>query len=205
MIKINTNTLEATREPLPKALKGLTVDTLQNLQSELNPVPTEFLDIEYWPEVEQSTSYDQYTQYLGEEILTVDAPSKTVTVSHVVMEKTAEVISQELVEKKQEKIREISSIFSQEVSVFQGDTPLVEVLSWGKQETEARGTGTSLLAKIALARGISVSALKAKVIAKADLWNDFYGPLLGKKQGLEDSIEATTTLAEVEAIIWEEV
>lgn len=52
-IKVNTQTLTATRAPLPKFLKGLSTEKLQNLQSTFKPqVITELglENTEYWPE-----------------------------------------------------------------------------------------------------------------------------------------------------------
>ena len=50
MIKVNTQTLTTSREAIPANLKGLSSHTLNNLQTELNPVPLDLLNIEYWPE-----------------------------------------------------------------------------------------------------------------------------------------------------------
>ena len=94
MIKVNTATLTATREAIPRELKGLTNETLRNLQSELNPVPPSLVDIEYWPEVrvvQNLLSTEKFT----DEILTVQVGTKDVAVSYVIEDKTAEELAAE--------------------------------------------------------------------------------------------------------------
>jgi len=79
MIKVTISTLTAVREELPSYLTR-DVYTLQNLQSIAKPVPDYLFDIEYWPEVDKTPSYDDRTHVLGDETLTVDAGTKTVNV-----------------------------------------------------------------------------------------------------------------------------
>ena len=94
MIKVNTATLEATREPVPTALKGLTAETLRNLQTELNPVPADYTDIEYWPEVDISPTLTE-TQKYGAETLTAVLADKTVERNQAVVDKTSEELEAE--------------------------------------------------------------------------------------------------------------
>jgi hypothetical protein len=96
MIEVNTKTLTATREPIPTALQGLSQDTLRNLQMELNPVPVEFLDIEFWDEVDVTPAYNPSTHTLdGEETLLVNSTNKTVEVTRGVRAKTTEELEAE--------------------------------------------------------------------------------------------------------------
>ena len=81
MIKVNTQTLAAERISLPKRLRGLTPHTLQHLQAELDPVPAQLVNIEFWPEVEDFSAFDPATEKLGNEVLTANAGNKTVTVT----------------------------------------------------------------------------------------------------------------------------
>ena len=85
MIKTNVNTLATSREAIPANLIGLSDSTLRNLQTELNPVPANLTDIEYWAEDSQVTAYNSDTQKLGAEILTPNVANKTVTVTHEVV------------------------------------------------------------------------------------------------------------------------
>ena len=81
MIKVNTSTLEATRDELPGYLKGLSKQTLQNRQAVLvPPVRPSLADIEYWPAEDKTPSFDERTHTLGDEVLTADAETKTVSV-----------------------------------------------------------------------------------------------------------------------------
>jgi hypothetical protein len=89
MIKVNIKTLTATREPIPLALIGLSAETLRNLQTELNPVPAEFKDIEFWGETDATPAFDNATHtFDGTEILTVDIETKTVIVTKGIRAKT---------------------------------------------------------------------------------------------------------------------
>lgn len=85
MIKVNVNTLEATREAIPDSLIGLSDETLQNLQSELNPVPADLVGIEYWPEILITPDFDPLTEQLEGETLVADADDKTVTATQLVV------------------------------------------------------------------------------------------------------------------------
>jgi hypothetical protein len=89
MIKVNTQTNTASREAIPANLLGLTNHTLSNLQTELNPVPADLVNIEYWGEtlVDQSVTA---TQKFGSEVLTVNTSTRSVEVSHSILDKTVE-------------------------------------------------------------------------------------------------------------------
>jgi len=77
MIKVKISTLKATREDLPDFLKGLDPETLQNLQVSIDPPPIP--DVEYWPETDDTPSFDERTYTKGTETLTADAGTKTVS------------------------------------------------------------------------------------------------------------------------------
>lgn len=96
MIKVNTKTLTAVREVIPLSLVGLSTETLRNLQTELNPVPAEYADIEYWDEADITPAFDSATHTLdGTETLTADVVTKTVKVVRGVRAKTAEELAAE--------------------------------------------------------------------------------------------------------------
>jgi len=96
MIKVNISTQSVSREAIPANLQGLDTYTLNNLQTELNPVPDSLTNIEYWSESPQTTVFDEYTQKLGNEILTIDVPNKVVKVSHEVVNLSVEEIASNL-------------------------------------------------------------------------------------------------------------
>lgn len=97
--------------------------------------------------------------------------------------------------------------------------PSSEVLSWPKQETEARAwladnsVATPLIEALAAARGVVKADLVSRIIEKADLFAQVSGQLIGKRQGLEDQLTAMQdalndpsqvdpTKAEIEAVKW---
>lgn len=98
--------------------------------------------------------------------------------------------------------------------------PESEVLSWTKQEQEARdwladsSTETPLVDALATERGIDKDELVSRIIAKADAYTLAVGTTVGKRQRLEDQIlalqeaveadelDALEALAQIEAISW---
>lgn len=89
--------------------------------------------------------------------------------------------------------------------------PEKEISSWAKQEDEARAyqqnnsAATPLVDALAAARGIEKGILVSRIIAKADLFAQVSGTLIGKRQKLEDQLNALpndATAEEIEAIAW---
>lgn len=89
--------------------------------------------------------------------------------------------------------------------------PSSEVLSWPKQEAEARtyiadnAAATPLLDALAQARGVAKADLAGRVIAKADAFSAMSGSLIGKRQALEDALmalPADATSEQIAAIVW---
>lgn len=112
---------------------------------------------------------------------------------------------------KAQQISLINSKFTESMTAITSGYPQNEMLSWTKQETEARAwvlsstAITPLLDGLATARNIPKSALVSRVIAKADTFAGVSGQLIGKRQGLEDKINAlpdTTTADAIKAIVW---
>lgn len=85
MIKVNILTLDAVREAIPAGLQGLTAETLRNLQTELDPVPFAYANVEYWPEIHPSPDFDPLLATLGAETFDVDEQGKTVTVTRAIV------------------------------------------------------------------------------------------------------------------------
>lgn len=98
--------------------------------------------------------------------------------------------------------------------------PESEVLSWTKQEDEARHwaadstTDTPLVDALAAERGVDKAELVSRIIAKADAYTLAVGTMVGKRQRLEDQIlalqeaveadalDALDALAQIEAVRW---
>lgn len=116
-----------------------------------------------------------------------------------------------LAELKAEKLTEINASFNQQMRVVIGNVPDYEIASWSKQETQARAYQldnsalTPQLDNLAAMRGITKADLVTRIIAKADLFACISGTLIGKRQGLEDELDAlpeTATAEDVAAIAW---
>jgi len=112
------------------------------------------------------------------------------------------------------KLASINASCESEIAAISAGYPASEVLSWPKQEAEARAytadnqAVTPLLDSLAAARGISKAELASRVIAKADLFAQVSGAIIGKRQVLEDQIDAISdglTAEELEAPITPEV
>ena len=97
------------------------------------------------------------------------------------------------------------------IAAIQASYPASEVLSWPKQEAEARayvadpGAATPLLDALAEARGIDKAELSRRVILKADAFAQYSGAVIGKRQGLEDvlnALPADATVEQIVAIAW---
>lgn len=109
------------------------------------------------------------------------------------------------------RITEINGDCEKAIAEITAGYPASEVLSWSKQETEARAymadssSDTPLLTALSQARGIPKGDLAARVIAKADAFAALSGSLIGKRQTLEDALvalPADATAEQVAAIAW---
>jgi hypothetical protein len=117
-----------------------------------------------------------------------------------------------LTEAKQRRLREIAGEAQAAVDALATNYPDFEKLTWKDQESEAlallewNGSGaapsTPTVDGIASSRGIDKTELCQRIIAKADLYRPAAAQIIGKRQRLEDLIEAATTADEVKAIKW---
>lgn len=100
----------------------------------------------------------------------------------------------------------INAACEKAIAAIQASYPASEVLSWPKQEAEARyyvadpGAATPLLDALAEARGIDKAELARRVILKADAFAQYSGSAIGKRQALEDALNALPADATVEQI-----
>ena len=91
-------------------------------------------------------------------------------------------------------------------AILTGTYPDREIRTFDKQESEARAyaadatASTPLLSALAQARGIPLSELVERVLAKADAFAVASGSIIGQRQALEDRLDACTTLEEVQGI-----
>lgn len=106
------------------------------------------------------------------------------------------------------KLAEIKAACEAELSALQAEYPESEVLSWDKQEREARAfvadpaAPVPLISGLAAAREIDVQDLANRIIQKADAYTAAIGAALGKRQKLEDQLVQLTNWEDMAAISW---
>ena len=111
-------------------------------------------------------------------------------------------------EVKAAKLAEINAECDAEIGAIKATYPDTEVMSWDKQEQEARAllanatATTPLIDSIASARGLGRVELANRIIANADQFAVASGTSIGKRQKLEDQINAATTVEQVAEIVW---
>lgn len=76
------------------------------------------------------------------------------------------------------------------LALLRQDYPDSEVLSWDKQEAEARAGGGPLVAALAAARGLDEQELIRRILAKAESFAVISGTIIGQRQALEDQVRA---------------
>lgn len=108
-------------------------------------------------------------------------------------------------------LADINAACEKTIAALQANYPASEVLSWPKQEAEAcsyvadPGAATPLLDALAEGRGIDKAELARRVILKADAFAKYSGSAIGKRQALEDALNALpadATVEQIAAIAW---
>ena len=114
--------------------------------------------------------------------------------------------AQVLAEAKARKLEALNASYESFVSTLAG-APQTEILTWSEQEAEARAYTASkqesdapMLSALSQTRGVPLSALCAKVLAKAEAYRSFIAYAIGKRQAYEDAIERAQTLGALESI-----
>lgn len=114
-------------------------------------------------------------------------------------------------ELKADKLTEINAECEKAIAAIKAGYPESEVLSWPKQEAEARAfiadpvAATPLLDALAAARAMDKAELAARVVAKADAFAAYSGQIIGKRQGLEDALDALpedATAEQIAGVVW---
>ena len=118
-----------------------------------------------------------------------------------------------LTEMKALKLNEINQAYEKAIYTVQKEhIPVTEMLSFETQERESSEykkngyTDDSVcptMKAISTARGMDLKELVDKALLKATLYRQASGTLIGKRQGLQDSIEQVNTLEDLEKIKWE--
>ena len=105
------------------------------------------------------------------------------------------------------KLYEVNSGYDSAVSSYMKTYPEAELLTFDKQEKEAREwtadnrVSTPFLDGLAKARGIDKADLVSRVIKKAEAFQTAISTLTGVRQKYEDEIDAATTVEELEKIV----
>ena len=105
------------------------------------------------------------------------------------------------------KLAEINAATDAVLRTLTATYPASELLTFDKQETEARAyladstAPTPLLTALAVGRGITLADLAGRVIAKADAFAAASGYVIGQRQALEDQLDAAQTVEAVQAIV----
>lgn len=93
-LKVNVKTWEFTQELPPKKIRKFDEVSLQNLQTTLNPVPADLVDIEYWPVKFVVPTFNEMIEHISGETVALDKPNKKGIVTAVVSALSAEVIAE---------------------------------------------------------------------------------------------------------------
>ena len=109
---------------------------------------------------------------------------------------------------KREKLTEINAAYEASISALTATYPPSEILSWDKQEAEARAcladtnASTPFIDALSTARGINKAELVSRIMAKVVAAETYIGEQTGKRQRLEDAADDATTQAELALIVW---
>lgn len=111
---------------------------------------------------------------------------------------------------KKQKVAEIEQKYSEGIAYMIGEVGYVEMSSWNKQETEARGyltnneSATPVLDILVESRGLgeSIEELAGKIVRNADMYAANYADLLGKYHNRLKAVNSATSVRDVEAIEW---
>jgi len=104
------------------------------------------------------------------------------------------------------KMAEINRGYETALAALTPTYPDSERLTFDKQETEARAwtmdnaASTPLLDALATGRQMAKDELVRRVLVKADAFTLASGMLTGQRQRMEDTLDAATTFAQVQAI-----
>lgn len=108
---------------------------------------------------------------------------------------------------KDAKLKEINTAYNAATSALVATYPQTELLTFDKQEAEARAwdadnsVETPLVDMLAAGRQMDKAELVRRIIAKADTFALATGYLTGQRQRYEDLLDAATSVEEVESIV----
>ena len=112
-----------------------------------------------------------------------------------------------LQERKKHRLELVNAAYENAVSALVNTYPPTELLTFDKQEAEARAylddasASTPFLSGLAAARGITLDDLVRRVIAKSDAFAVVVASLTGQRQRYEDLLDAAVTVEDLEAVV----
>lgn len=115
--------------------------------------------------------------------------------------------AQPVEELRAEKLKEINAAYDAATSALVATYPQTELLTFDKQEAEARAwtadhaAGTPLVDMLAAGRQMDKAELVRRIIAKADAFALAAGYLTGQRQRYEDMLAAAQTAEDVASIV----
>lgn len=104
------------------------------------------------------------------------------------------------------KLAEINAECERVMASVTATYPQSEMLTFDKQEQEARayltdaGASVPLLAALAASRGLELPELVRRVLAKADAFAVVSGAIVGQRQAMEDRLALARSVADVDGI-----
>ncbi len=115
---------------------------------------------------------------------------------------------EQLAQAKAERLAAINVACDASLAAITSMYPRGEISSWPQQVQEAQALSVDpsadapLLAALASERGLAVSDLAGRVLAKAAAFSVVSGQLIGRRQAREDALEAAATTEEVSVVEW---
>lgn len=109
-------------------------------------------------------------------------------------------------DQKADKLAEANRQCDQRINALTATYPQTEVLTFSKQETEARAflananAATPLIDALASTRQINKTELANRIIAKSDVFATYTGLIVGRRQAIEDALAIADSQDEIDAI-----
>ncbi|MFC7518685.1 hypothetical protein ACFQUU_27110 [Herbaspirillum sp. GCM10030257] len=208
-IRVDRATLAADRTPVPDFLYGLLPESLVDLtwsDPALGVHPYAWLPYEDVLRDDINSATHIATQ--EGETFAVNLPVGVVRVTPGVrsltegeQEERRQRVAKELTDAKAAKLREANRECDIRINALTSTYPATEVLTFSKQEMEARAflvdelAPTPMIDALAMNRNVPKLELVARIIGKADAFAGFTGAVVGYRQLLEDRIDAATSMS----------
>ena len=155
------------------------------------------------PVVVEGGKFDPVTESLLGPEITIEADRVRFVYTKVLREDAVEAKQAYL-------LGELNYLLESKTKSLSDTYPAIEVATWEQQRLEAvaysldSSASTPILSQIATGRGMDLGVLVDKVLVKTSMFTNLVGGLIGRKQALEDLVEAGSDLTELARIELEE-